>query len=116
MTDGFGFQKAIEDLETFTSSEEYRKEALDLVSELKKASDAAVEELMETLNGKAANLMEDGNIDGAINVYSTDIGPLAPESKAEREQKILELEKKRQDAESKTGEPGEPAESEEEGA
>jgi serine/threonine protein kinase len=116
MTDGFGFQKAIEDLETFTSSEEYRKEALDLISELKKASDAAVEKLMETLNGKAANLMEDGNIDGAINVYSTDIGPLAPESKAEREQKILELEKKRQDAESKTGEPGEPAESEEEGA
>ena len=98
MTDGFGFKKAIEDLDTFSSSEEYQQEALTLISELKKASDAAVAKLMESLNEKAAKLMEDGNIDGAINVYSTDIGPLAPESQIERERKIRELERKRQNA------------------
>ena len=92
MQDGFGFKKAIDDLESFTSSEEYATEALNLISDLKKASDAAVAKLMESLNEKAAKLMEDGNIDGAINVYSTDIGPLAPESQIERERKMLNLE------------------------
>ena len=92
MQDGFGFKKAIDDLESFTSSEEYATEALNLISDLKKASDAAVAKLMESLNEKAAKLMEDGNIDGAINVYSTDIGPLAPESLPERERKMLNLE------------------------
>ena len=115
MKDGFGFKKAIEDLDTFTSSEEYQKEALNLISELKKASDAAVAKRMESLNEKAAQLLKDGNIDGAVNVYKTDIGPLAPESKVERERKIFELEKMRQDAKPKTDGPEEPGESEEEG-
>ncbi len=92
MTDRFGFKKAIEDLETFTSSEEYQMEALDLISKLKTASNAAVADLMNSLNEKAAQLIEAGNIDGAINVYSTDIGPLAPESQIERERKMLNLE------------------------
>ena len=99
MTDGFGFKKSIDDLETFTSSEEYQMEALNLISELKTASDTAVANLMKSLNEKAGRLMEDGNIDGAINVYSTDIGPLAPESLPYRERKMLdlELEKMRRD-------------------
>ncbi len=92
MADGFGFKKAIDDLETFTSSEEYQLEALDLISKLKTASDTAVANLMESLNGKAGRLIESGNIDGAINVYSTDIGPLAPESLPYRERKMLDLE------------------------
>ncbi|MBR2963866.1 MAG: protein kinase [Lentisphaeria bacterium] len=92
MQDGFGFKKAIDDLESFTSSEEYATEALNLISDLKKASDAAVAKLMDSLNEKAARLIEDGNFDGAINVYSTDIGPLAPESLPERERKMLNLE------------------------
>ena len=92
MADGFGFKKTIEDLDTFSSSEEYREEALELISELKKASDEAVAKLMESLNEKAARLIEAGNYDGAINVYSTDIGPLAPESLPERERKMLNLE------------------------
>ena len=92
MQDGFGFKKAIDDLESFTSSEEYATVALNLISDLKKASDAAVAKLMDSLNEKAARLIEDGNFDGAINVYSTDIGPLAPESLPERERKMLNLE------------------------
>ena len=92
MADGFGFKKAIDDLESFTSSEEYATEALNLISDLKKASDAAVAKLMASLNEKAGQLIEAGNIDGAINVYSTDIGPLAPESLPERERKMLDLE------------------------
>ena len=92
MQDGFGFKKAIDDLESFTSSEEYATETLNLISDLKKASDAAVAKLMDSLNEKAARLIEDGNFDGAINVYSTDIGPLAPESLPERERKMLNLE------------------------
>ena len=98
MKDGFGFGKAIDDLETFTKSEDYAAEALSLISELKKASDAAVSKLMESLNEKAGRLVEEGNYDAAINVYNTDIGPLAPESRIERERKIRELERKRQDA------------------
>lgn len=92
MENGFGFKKAIDDLESFTSSEEYATEALNLISDLKKASDAAVAKLMDSLNEKAARLIEDGNFDGAINVYSTDIGPLAPESLPERARKMLNLE------------------------
>ena len=95
LKDGFGFKKAIEDLDTFTSSEAYQREAMEIMSELKKASDAAVEKLMESLNAKAARLMEEGNYDGALNVYSTDIGPLAPESKNARERKIMEIEQAR---------------------
>lgn len=98
MKDGFGFKKAIEDLDTFTSSEEYQKEAMDIMSDLQKASDAAVAKLMESLNGKAARLIEAGNYDGAVNVYKTDIGPLAPESQIERERKIREIEQLRRDA------------------
>ena len=98
MENGFGFKKAIDDLESFTESEEYAAAALNLISELKKASDAAVAKLMDSLNGKAARLIEDGNYDAAINVYSTDIGPLAPESQTERERKIRELEAMRQAA------------------
>ena len=100
MKNGFGFGKAIDDLETFTTSKDYATEALNLISELKKASDASVAKLMESLNEKAGRLVEEGNYDAAINVYSTDIGPLAPESRIERERKIRELEKKRQDASS----------------
>ena len=92
MKDGFGFKKAIDDLESFTSSEEYATEALSLISELKKASDAAVAKLMASLNEKAALLIREGNYEAAINVYSTDIGPLAPESLPERERKMLNLE------------------------
>jgi serine/threonine protein kinase len=103
MKNGFGFKKAIEDLDTFSSSEEYQKDALNLISELKKASGEAVAELMETLNEKADRLVEEGNYDAAINVYSTDIGPLAPESRIERERKIRDLEKMRQDAASGFG-------------
>ncbi len=105
MKDGFGFKKAIDDLETFTESEEYAVEALNLISELKKASDEAVAKLMDSLNGKAARLIEEGNYDAAVNVYNTDIGPLAPESQGERERKIRELEAMRQDAASAPGEP-----------
>lgn len=92
MKDGFGYRKAMDDLETFTESEAYSLEALALISELKKASDEAVAKLMATLNEKAARLIEDGNFDGAINVYNTDIGPLAPESLPYRERKMLDLE------------------------
>ncbi|MBP5585130.1 MAG: serine/threonine protein kinase [Lentisphaeria bacterium] len=92
MKDGFGFRKAIDDLESFTSSEEYATEAFNLISDLKKASDAAVAKLMTSLNEKAAPLIREGNYDAAINVYSTDIGPLAPESLPERERKMLDLE------------------------
>ena len=92
MKDGFGFKKAIDDLETFTESEEYAVEALNLISELKKASDEAVAKLMDSLNGKAARLIEEGNYDAAVNVYNTDIGPLAPESQGERMRKILDIE------------------------
>ena len=99
MEDGFGFKNAIDDLESFTSSEEYATEALNLISDLKKASDAAVAKLMDSLNEKADRLIEDGNFEGAINVYSTDIGPLAPESQIERERKIREIERMRQEAE-----------------
>lgn len=88
----------MDDLETFTESEAYSLEALALISELKKASDEAVAKLMATLNEKAARLIEDGNYDAAINVYNTDIGPLAPESQPERERKILEIERMRRDA------------------
>ena len=98
MLDGFGFRKAIDDLESFTSSEEYEMEALSLISDLKKASDAAVAKLMASLNEKAAPLIREGNYEAAINVYNTDIGPLAPESLPERERKMLELEKMRRDA------------------
>ena len=105
LKDGFGFQKAIDDLESFTTSEDYSVEALGLISELAKASDAAVAHLMETLNGKADRLIESGNYDGAINVYSTDIGSLAPESLSARERKIRELEQLRRDAEAASGGP-----------
>ena len=96
--DGFGFKKAIEDLETFTESEAYSIEARALISELKKASDEAVAKLMAPLNEKAAELIAKGDYDAAINVYNTDIGPLAPESQPERERKILEIERMRLNA------------------
>ena len=99
MENGFGFKKAMDDLETFTESEVYSIEALALISELKKASDEAVAKLMARLNRKAAGLIEKGNYEAAINVYNTDIGPLAPESLPYRERKMLdlELEKMRRD-------------------
>ena len=118
LEDDFGFKKAIDDLDTFTSSEEYKMEALGLIFKLKTASNKAVADLMASLNEKAGQLIEAGNIDGAINVYSTDIGPLAPESQAERKRRILELEKMRQGTTSdetektdKTGESNEAGES-----
>ena len=114
LKDGFGFRKAIDDLESFSSSEDYSAEALQLILELRKASDAAVARLMESLNEKADKLIEAGNYDGAINVYGTDIGPLAPESRIEREQKVRELEQMRRDAEAaaapESEEPGETVE------
>ena len=75
-------------------------EALSLISELKKASETAVGTLMASLNEKAGRLIKAGNFNGAINVYSTDIGPLAPESKPAREKKIREIEQMRREAES----------------
>ena len=108
MKDGFGFRKAAEDLESFTAAEEYTEEARSLISELDKASGEAVAALMESLNGKAAALLEAGNFDGAVNVYTTDIGPLAPESRPLREQKIAEIERmKRNDDPEKAGSPQE---------
>ena len=103
LKDGFGFQKAIDDLESFTTSEDYSMEALELISELKKSSDSAVGTLMDSLNEKAARLISAGNFTGAINVYNTDIGELAPESKTAREKKIREIEQMRRDAESIPG-------------
>ncbi len=94
--DGFGFRKAIEDLKSFTDpGNEYSAEALGLIAGLEKASDAAVAKLMASLNEKAAQLANEGNLDAAINVYNTDIGPLAPESQPERERKMLDLELKK---------------------
>ena len=83
----------MDDLESFTNSPEYSMEALELISGLKKASDAAVAELMAELDKKAAPLIEAREWDGAANVYRTDIGPLAPESRTLREQKIAEIER-----------------------
>ena len=65
---------------------------------------AAVDNLMKALDAKAARLMEAGNYDGAINVYSTDIGELAPESLVARERKIRELEQMRRNAAADTAE------------
>ncbi len=102
--DGFGFDKAIDDLESFTTSEDYSLEALSLISDLRKASGTAVAKLMENLDAKAARLIEEGNYDGAINVYNTDIGNLAPESRPLREQRIRELEQIRRGNEQSSGE------------
>ena len=104
MQDGFGFDKAIDDLESFTTSEDYSLEALSLISDLRKASGAAVAKLMENLDAKAARLIEEGNYDGAINVYNTDIGDLAPESRTLREQRVRELEQIRRENEQSSGE------------
>ena len=104
LQDGVGYRKAMDDLESFTNSPEYSMEALELISGLKKASDAAVAELMAELDKKAAPLIEAREWDGAANVYRTDIGPLAPESRSLREQKIAEIERmKRNDAPDNTG-------------
>jgi len=100
--DGFGFKKAIDNLESFTSSDEhpeYSEQAKVLIVSLRNASIAAVEGLMEKLDRKAAPLIEAHEWDGAINVYRTDIGPLAPESQEARDRKIREIQKMRQDAE-----------------
>lgn len=106
LQDGVGYKSAMDDLESFTSSPEYAMEALELISGLKKASDAAVTKLMTELAGKAAPLIEAREWDGAANVYRTDIGPLAPESRTLREQKIAEIERmKRNDAPEKTEPP-----------
>ena len=110
MENGFGFKKAMDDLETFTESEVYSIEAIALISELKKASDEAVAKLMARLNQKAAGLIEKGNYEAAVNVYNTDIGPLAQESLPERERKMIEIEQMRLNA---AAEPGEPAPEEE---
>ena len=98
LKDGSGFGKAIDDLESFSTSEEYSVESLELIFELKQASGAAVGKLMDSLDEKAVRLLEEGNYDGAINVYTTDIGPLAPESRTIREQRIRELERMRREA------------------
>ncbi len=108
LQDGVGYRKAMDDLESFTNSPEYSMEALELISGLKKASDAAVAELMAELEKKAAPLIEAREWDGAANVYRTDIGPLAPESRTLREQKIAEIERmKRNDAPDNTDSPQE---------
>jgi hypothetical protein len=98
----------MDDLESFTNSPEYSMEALAIISDLKKVSDAAVAELMDALAKKAAPLIEAREWDGAANVYRTDIGPLAPESRTLREQKIAEIERmKRNDAPDNTDSPQE---------
>ena len=102
LADSQGFDKAIESLESFISSEEYSGQAKPLIFSLKKASAAAVAELMERLGEKAAPLIEAREWDGAINVYRTDIGPLAPESLSARNRKIEEIRRMQQEAESKT--------------
>jgi serine/threonine protein kinase len=112
LKDGFGFQRAIDDLESFTASEDYSLEALGLISELKKASDSAVGTLMASLNEKADRLIRAGNFNGAINVYNTDIGELAPESKTAREKKIREIEQMLRDAESIPADSGSEAQEE----
>ena len=102
LREGFGYKKAIDNLEYFTTSDECSVKALELISELKTASDAAVRELMEKLDGKAAPLKEAHEWAGAANVYRTDIGPLAPESWEYRERRIREIEQHMQDDTAKT--------------
>ena len=115
-----GYNKVIEDLNSFkesdpVSEEEYdlfsdeermqfllreqrSAEARRLISELEAARDADVKALMDSLNEKADRLIEAGNFNGAINVYNTDIGELAPESKTARNERIEVIERMRRDA------------------
>ena len=94
-----------------------RTEARAMIYELEMERNEAVRELMESLKAKAAPLIDAGNIDGAISVYSFDIGPLEPESEFARKEEIGKLEAMRRDAapESRVGaEPGTESEPESE--
>ena len=86
-----GFLNASEALEKFTSSDEYNVEAFELMNDLKKASDKAVDGLMQVLDEKAAPLIKAGDWDGAVGIYSDESDPLAPESKRSRDRKIAEI-------------------------
>ena len=74
-------------------------EALAIISDLETARDADVRNLMDSLKAKAAELINAGNYDGAIHVYNTDIGPLAPESEDARNLEIERLKEMRQNTE-----------------
>lgn len=98
LRDGTGFRKAIDDLKSFASTDKYSVESKILIEKLESASADAVGKLMDELDRKAAPLIEAHEWEGAVNVYRTDIGPLAPESQKAREQRIREIERKREDA------------------
>ena len=95
---GIGYQKAIDDLEIFTASDEYSMEALAIILELKKASDAAVATLMDELDKLAEPLIKEGNYDAAIIIYDRHeiIEPLKQESLQSRNDKKRELERMKQ--------------------
>ena len=95
---GVGYQNAIEDLESFTISDEYSVEALGIIFELKKASDAKVKSLMNELNELAAPLIREGNYEAAIIIYDRHekIEPLKQESLQSRNDKKLEIERMKQ--------------------
>ena len=79
--------------------EQRSQEARAMIFELKRERDKAVGELMNSLKAKADPLIDAGNFDGAISIYSFDIGPLEPESEPARKKEISKLEGMRRDAE-----------------
>ena len=95
---GTGYQNAIDDLESFTASDEYSIEALGVILELKKASEASVKTLMDELDELAAPLIREGNYDAAIILYDRHekIEPLKQESLQSRNDKKRELERMKQ--------------------
>ena len=95
---GTGYQNAIDNLESFTASEEYSVEALGIILELKKASEASVRTLMNELDELAAPYISAGNYDAAILIYDRHekIEPLKQESMQSRNDKKRELERMKQ--------------------
>jgi len=93
--DDVSYQEAIDYLENFAELENYSIEALELISELKRALDAEIAELMAELDRKAAPFIEAHEWEDAANVYRNDIKRLKAESERLRNQKIFEIERMR---------------------
>ena len=96
---GAGYNDAIKSLEKFQSSDKIdHRERMSLISGLRTESEKAVDDLMGTLDEKAEKFIAAGDWDKAIETYRNGAGRLEPESRENREQRILNVERMRRKA------------------
>ena len=86
---GYGYRRAIEDLESYLTDRLYEEDAENRIEKLKAASEAAVAKLMAPLDAAAEEHLAKGEFKAAEDVYlSADLGKLEPEARETLEKRV----------------------------